>query len=61
MLGSIAFGISAIAGYVVPSTGDVLALGASNFTTSLGALCFLIGAIILLPRSSGRPQPAPVA
>ena len=57
MLGSIAFGISAIAGYVVPSTGDVLALGAANFTTSFGALCFLIGAIRLLPRRSGR-EPA---
>ena len=58
LLGSIAFGISAIAGYVVPSTGDVLALGAANFTTSLGALFFLIGAIMLLPRSSGGPEPA---
>jgi hypothetical protein len=57
MLGSIAFGISAIAGYVVPSTGDVLALGAANFTTSFGALCFLIGAILLLPKADG-PEPA---
>ena len=50
--GSIAFGISAVAGYVVPSTGDVLALGAANFTTSFGALCFLIGAIMLLPKAA---------
>ena len=57
MLGSIAFGISAIAGYVVPKTGDVLALGAANFTTALGALFFLIGAILLLPRRSHR-EPA---
>jgi hypothetical protein len=59
MLGSIAFGVSAVAGYVVPSTGDVLALGAANFTTSLGALCFLIGAIWLVPsrrREIGRAQ-----
>jgi hypothetical protein len=52
LLGCIFFGISAIAGYVVPSTGDALALGAANFTTSLGALFFLIGAILLLPRRS---------
>jgi len=50
LLGSVAFGVSAIAGYVVPSTGDVLALGAANFTTAFGALCFLIGAIKLTPR-----------
>jgi YrhK-like protein len=58
MLGSIAFGIAAIAGYVVPATGDVLALGAANFTTSVGALCFLIGAVVLLPRSSSGREAA---
>ena len=36
----------------IPSTGDVLALGAANFSTALGALCFLIGAIMLLPKAS---------
>jgi hypothetical protein len=54
LLGSIAFGISAAASYVVPSTGDVLALGASNFTTAFGAGCFLVGAILLLPAVSSR-------
>ncbi|MFN8112212.1 MAG: YrhK family protein [Solirubrobacterales bacterium] len=54
LIGSIAFGVSAVAAYVVPSTGDVLALGASNFTTSLGAVCFLAGAILLLPAVSSR-------
>jgi hypothetical protein len=34
---------------VVPKTGDVLDLAAANVTTSLGALCFLIGALMLLP------------
>ena len=37
---------------MIPSTGDVLALGAANFSTAIGALCFLIGAIILLPKAS---------
>jgi hypothetical protein len=46
--GCILFGISAIAGWVVPKTGDVLDLAAANVTTSLGALCFLIGALLLL-------------
>lgn len=54
LIGSIAFGCSAMASYVVPSTGDVLALGAANFSTSLGAVCFLAGAILLLPAVSSR-------
>jgi hypothetical protein len=45
LLGCIFFGISAIAGYVVPSTGSVLSLAAANWNTSLGAACFLVCAI----------------
>ena len=41
-LGCVFFGISAIAGFVVPSTGSVLDLAAANWTTSAGALCFLV-------------------
>jgi YrhK-like protein len=51
LLGCILFGISAIASYIVPSTGDILDLAAANFGTGLGALCFFIGAIMLLPRT----------
>jgi hypothetical protein len=47
LAGCVFFGISTIASYVVPSTGDVLDLAAANFTTALGALCFLIGALML--------------
>jgi hypothetical protein len=42
--------VSAIASYVVPSSGSTLDLAAANFTTALGALCFFIGALLLLPR-----------
>jgi hypothetical protein len=59
MAGSVFFGIAAVASYVVPSTGDVLDLAAANFTTALGALCFLIGSLLLLP--VGSPAPAGVA
>ncbi|MBV9415183.1 MAG: YrhK family protein [Solirubrobacterales bacterium] len=45
LLGCVFFGISAVAGYVVPSTGSVLDLAASNWNTSLGAACFLACAI----------------
>jgi len=51
LAGCVAFGISAIAGYVVPSTGDALDLAAANSWTSLGALCFLVGSVLLLPAS----------
>ena len=49
LAGCVAFGISAVAGYVVPSTGTALDLTAANAWTSLGALCFLVGALLLLP------------
>jgi hypothetical protein len=45
LLGCIFFGISAVAGYVVPSHGSVLDLAASNWNTSLGAACFLACAV----------------
>jgi hypothetical protein len=45
LLGCIFFGISAIAGYVVPSTGSILDLAAANWNTSLGAACFFACAI----------------
>jgi YrhK-like protein len=50
LAGCILFMISSLAGYVVPATGDVLDLAAANVTTALGAACFLIGALWLLPR-----------
>ena len=50
LLGCVLFAISAVAGYVVPSSGDVLDLAAANFTTSLGGLCFLLGSLPLIFR-----------
>jgi len=47
LLGSVFFGISAVASYIVPSTGSEVDLAASNLTTVLGALCFLAGALLL--------------
>jgi hypothetical protein len=52
LAGCVAFGISAVAGYVVHSTGDVLDLAAANSWTSLGALCFLVGSVLLLPSTN---------
>jgi hypothetical protein len=45
LLGCVFFGISAVAGFVVPDRGSMLDLAAANWNTSLGAACFLICAI----------------
>jgi hypothetical protein len=45
LAGCVFFGISAVAGYVVPSTGSILALAAANWNTALGAACFLACAV----------------
>jgi hypothetical protein len=50
LAGSVFFGISAVASYVVPSSGSVLDLAAANWTTALGAACFFAGALMLLPQ-----------
>ena len=59
LLGCIFFGISAVAGYVVPSTGSMLDLAAANWTTSLGAACFLAGALGTLRAGRTLKLPRP--
>ncbi len=49
LVGSIAFGASAIASYIVPSTGQIWNVELTNLGTFVGAICFLVGAILLLP------------
>ena len=48
LLGCVFFGVSAVAGYVVPSTGSIIDLAAANFNTALGAACFLACAVATL-------------
>src|SRR5690349_778804 len=48
LLGCIFFGISAVAGYVVPSQGSMIDLAAANWNTSLGAACYLACAVGVL-------------
>ena len=57
LLGCIFFGISAIAGHVVPSTGSLLDQAAANWNTALGAACFLACAVDTLwsDRASKMP------
>jgi hypothetical protein len=59
LAGSVAFGISAVAAFVVPSSGDVRNAQLSNLGTLVGAVCFLTGAILLLiPKSTDASVPA---
>lgn len=57
LAGCVLFMASAIASYVVPATGSVLDLAAANWCTGLGALCFFVGALLLLPpRRAAAPD-----
>jgi hypothetical protein len=58
LLGCVFFGVSAVAGYVVPSTGSVVDLAAANWNTSLGAACFLACALDTL--RTGRASKMPL-
>jgi len=49
LLGSIAFGVSAVAGYISPATGELRNAERANLGTLVGAICFLVGAVLLLP------------
>jgi hypothetical protein len=48
LIGSVAFGISAVAGYVVPDTDKLLNASLATSMTLVGALCFLWAARILV-------------
>jgi YrhK-like protein len=63
LAGSVAFGVSAVASYVT-SSGQLLSLALTNLGTFVGAVCFLIGAVLLLPERTleapdDEPQPGP--
>jgi hypothetical protein len=61
MLGSVLFMASALASYVLPSTDEVLDVRVSVVGTLLGAVCFFVGAALMLPawRRDLVPSPAP--
>jgi hypothetical protein len=59
MVGSIAFAASAVGAYVLPSTGDPASLVLDNLGTFVGGLCFLAGAVLLIPDEQlAAPEPA---
>ena len=55
LAGCVFFGIAAVASYIVPDTGSILDLAAANWSTALGAACFLAGAVMLARRERGAP------
>jgi hypothetical protein len=57
LLGCIFFGISAVAGYVVPASGSIVDLAAANWNTAAGAACFLACALATL--LTGRTLKSP--
>ena len=56
LLGSIAFGVSAIASLTEPSSGQVLSARIANAGTSFGGLCFLAGALLLMPEAAATER-----
>ena len=55
LLGSVAFGVSAVASKVVSTTGEPRSIMLVNLGTAVGGVCFLVGALFLLPE---RTQPS---
>ena len=52
LAGCVAFGVSAVAGYVPPSTSAPINVDLANVATAIGALGFLVGALLLLPEEA---------
>jgi hypothetical protein len=62
LIGSIAFGVSAVAGYINPTTGQLHNADRSSVSTFVGAAFFFVGALLLLPeRTEPVPEPATAA
>ena len=55
LVGSLAFGASAVASYVVPDTDQVRNVALMNLGTFLGAVAFFVGAVLLLPAHEDAP------
>lgn len=53
LVGSVAFGVSAIAARYLHSTGEIANVSIANLGTVIGAVCFFVGAA-LLPLESAR-------
>jgi hypothetical protein len=59
LFGCVAFGVSAVGARVIPGTGAEADIAVANTGTAVGALAFLVGALLLL--AEGAPEPVPAA
>ena len=56
MVGSIAFGVSAVAAYVVPESAESCSTWRwPTSAPSSGPICFLVGGLLLLPERTAGP------
>ena len=55
MLGSVFFALSAVGAYLLPATGDLVSVFWANLGTLLGALCFLVAALLSRPVRAAVP------
>jgi hypothetical protein len=64
MLGSVAFGVSAIGAWQLPDDGGSVSAAAADAGTLVGAVCFFVAAFLLLPEAAhqdavaARPEAA---
>jgi len=61
LAGSVAFGLSAIASYIEPASGEPVSARITNAGTALGGICFLVGALLLMPEAAAAERSAPAA
>ena len=59
MLGSVFFALSAVGAYVLPASGDLLSVFWANLGTLLGAVCFLVAALLSRPVAMTGPPRDP--
>src|SRR3954468_16839462 len=59
MLGSIAFGVAAVASVVQPSSAEPVSAAIANAGTAIGALCFLAAALMLIPEPAPKAKASP--
>ena len=57
LVGCLFFGLSAVAGYVLPASATMLGQAAANWNTAAGAACFLACALAGLSRRPARGRP----
>lgn len=60
MVGSIAFMVSAIASFVLPTSGSAVNPRWADLGTFIGAVCFLLGAALMLPAWSSLVRREPM-